>query len=378
MANVGAKTSRLIGPNELADCLSWGLARLGAERAEAILRQVRGANLPEPRELPTVERESPEKTSTTVARSLPSGPQILAPQWIAAATFGPLGLYEVAIARRGAGAAATVVLFASELADGWFEHFAKVGNGRAAVSLGKGRGTATDNCPVFEPLVRRLRDQGMTYLQAFAPEDDDARRLERAGFRPIADLSIRVLESAGFGPAMETARRGWGERAARRLDADWEFVSLASLGASWPERLAVVLEATFRETLDCPRLSEVRTVDEIIHGYIESPRIDHASSSLLRVAGEDVGCLLLARHPRWSSESTQLTRLEVAYLGVVPWVRGQRWGWQLVAEAVRVARFTGVNQIVLAVDRANVPAITLYRAIGFRECDRDAAWGRRL
>ena len=78
----------------------------------------------------------------------------------------------------------------------------------------------------------------------------------------------------------------------------------------------------------------------------------------------DVGCLLLADHPRHNS-------MELLYLGLIPAARGRGWGKHLVRRAQGLTRLAGRSRLVLAVDAANAPAVQTYTATGFQ------AWQRR-
>ena len=84
------------------------------------------------------------------------------------------------------------------------------------------------------------------------------------------------------------------------------------------------LMRTYEQTLDCPELNDVRTIDDIIAGHLAQGRHDPERWWLAFDAGRPVGTLLLTELP----ESAR---------GTFPmWVwcaaRGQGWGRQLVAK----------------------------------------------
>jgi len=129
------------------------------------------------------------------------------------------------------------------------------------------------------------------------------------------------------------------------------------------ERLARIIEATYQQTLDCPRLNSVRAIDDVLAGYRGTGVFDPARWLVVRHQGRDVGCLLLADHP-------QHENYELVYMGVVAAARGHHWGIQMTRYAQWLARKAKRPRLVLAVDAANGPAITIYAAAGFRAWDQ--------
>ena len=85
---------------------------------------------------------------------------------------------------------------------------------------------------------------------------------------------------------------------------------------------------------------------------------------IVRHEERDVGCLLLADHPRHDN-------MELLYLGLIPAARGRGWGRQLCAARSGLPGCAGRRRLVLAVDAANAPAVQTYTAVGFQ------AWQRR-
>ena len=52
--------------------------------------------------------------------------------------------------------------------------------------------------------------------------------------------------------------------------------------------------------------------------------------------------------------------------GIVPWARGRGLGTDITRHAQWLAEKAGVEQLVLAVDALNEPALSVYAAAGFR------------
>jgi GNAT superfamily N-acetyltransferase len=90
---------------------------------------------------------------------------------------------------------------------------------------------------------------------------------------------------------------------------------------------------------------------------------------IVRHADQDVGCLILADHPRYEN-------MELVYMGVVPEGRGQGWGIEVVRHAQRLARRAGRQRLVLAVDASNQPAIRMYASAGFQAWDQRRVYYR--
>jgi ribosomal-protein-alanine N-acetyltransferase len=67
---------------------------------------------------------------------------------------------------------------------------------------------------------------------------------------------------------------------------------------------------------------------------------------------------------------------EILSIGVIPEARGRGAGRALIAAAVDRLRLRGINDLFLEVDETNLPALALYRALGFRERGRRQSYYR--
>jgi ribosomal protein S18 acetylase RimI-like enzyme len=186
-------------------------------------------------------------------------------------------------------------------------------------------------------------------IQALLQTDSgiDAQRLRAAGFEHVADLLYLVSPASAFPSTCP--------------DDGLQYEQYSSDAA---EGFAAVVERTYLGTRDCPRLNGVRPIGEVLEGYRSVGRFDPSNWRLVRHAGRDVGCLLLAEHPRhklW----------EIVYMGIIPEARGNGWGLAVTRNAQWLAGRAGAKRLVLAVDATNEPAIKGYAAAGF------AGWDRR-
>jgi ribosomal protein S18 acetylase RimI-like enzyme len=145
------------------------------------------------------------------------------------------------------------------------------------------------------------------------------------------------------------------------------------------ETYAPANEAAFREalgrtyvgTLDCPELSGIRTVDEILAGYRATPPYRPELWRLARADNVPAGLVIVTELPETGG-------WELSYLGVVPEFRRRGVGRGLVAHVVVAAREGAAGQLLVTVDERNAPARRLYAAAGFRPGEAREVYLRRL
>jgi mycothiol synthase len=192
-----------------------------------------------------------------------------------------------------------------------------------------------------------LRARGVKVCQAFATpaETLSLAPLERHGFRRVTDL---------------VSLRG-------ELGADRPRPRLGFTPESPPfsDPFRATLLGTHEATLDCPELNGDRTPDELLAGFADPA--PGTTWHLAREGGEPVGVVTLA--PGGAGRD-----LELAYLGVVPGVRGRGLGSELLAFARAEAAGRGAAALTTSVDARNGPALKLYRRNGFVETDRRGVW----
>jgi GNAT superfamily N-acetyltransferase len=125
------------------------------------------------------------------------------------------------------------------------------------------------------------------------------------------------------------------------------------------ERFEKVISQSYEGTMDCPGLSGLRTMGEVVEGHRYSGIFEPKGWWLMEYEGEDVGVILL------NSTEEVANRLELVYMGLARRARGKRLGRVLLSRAFEAAGWLDKKIIRLAVDRKNVPAIKLYRRFGF-------------
>ncbi len=135
--------------------------------------------------------------------------------------------------------------------------------------------------------------------------------------------------------------------------------TLATYTPDLRDQFAQTIEASYCQTLDCPRLSGLRPMEDVIAGH-QANAFDPTLWFLLKRNGHNTGVLLLA-HRRESAT------LELVYLGLTPMNRGIGLGAQLMKLALLTSIRVQAATITLAVDRANSPAVHLYRCQHFQQ-----------
>jgi mycothiol synthase len=128
-------------------------------------------------------------------------------------------------------------------------------------------------------------------------------------------------------------------------------------------RFANLVESTYQDTKDSPRLNGVRQIEDVLEGYRAVGTFDPRCWFFVKENGVDIGCLLLAEHAAYKN-------LELIYMGVIPSARGRGWGVHIAQFAQWQASNAGCARLVLAVDEANQPGLRMYAAAGFQIWDR--------
>ena len=127
---------------------------------------------------------------------------------------------------------------------------------------------------------------------------------------------------------------------------------------------------SYQQTLDCPALSGLRDVDDVIAGHQAVGIFDPQLWSVVVENGR----------PLWlpaAGGGTAARALELVYLGLSPEkARGRGFGAKASLMEPRAGGHAARRHFAvmsLAVDEKNVPALALYRRCGYRRVRR-AAW----
>lgn len=188
-----------------------------------------------------------------------------------------------------------------------------------------------------------LRQRGAKLAQALLlPEDVPlAAPLERNGFKHVTTLRYLRRDLDRQSPPEQVMH-----------------VAFQSYAEADHALFHKTLISTYQGTLDCPELNGKRTLDEIVEGHQAQGVFLAEHWWLARDQDQAVGVLLINEMPDWHS-------WDVAYLGVVPEVRGRGLGLELIHKALREAAAAKAPWVTLAVDARNHPARRMYDRLGF-------------
>ena len=138
----------------------------------------------------------------------------------------------------------------------------------------------------------------------------------------------------------------------------------------WPDMVALV-EKTYENTLDFPRLVGMVPAEQILQGYQESHDFDANLWFFIEFQSKIIGALLLTQ-----IENTE--HLELTYVGLLQEFRGLG----LFREIVQFAQFTAFGRncshLLVSVDASNIPALSTYLHNNFHIHDQKEIYVRFL
>ena len=204
----------------------------------------------------------------------------------------------------------------------------------------------TARAQLLDHLIKRLLGRKIRIVQALPNSPSQSAFLAQHGFETRVQLSYLAYPVTGHEIDVVAAE------ATAEVQFDEYHPMLRS-------QLQSIIEATYAETLDAPQLNGMRETGDILDGYFDASNGDASRWWIVKSAGKNVGCLLLADHPTADN-------IELVYMGLILTARGRGWGCCLVRRAQVEAAKAGRSQLVLAVDARNDPAIQIYSALGFQ------------
>jgi ribosomal protein S18 acetylase RimI-like enzyme len=153
----------------------------------------------------------------------------------------------------------------------------------------------------------------------------------------------------------------------------------APAGCTWhtylPEThdlFAHAILQSYRDSLDCPAMNGLRTIDDVIAGHKSSGEFDPQCWFILKKNDQPLAVLLLMRVPRSDMA-------ELAYLGLAPDARGRGLGDVMLRQAFwTVRQRMQLPRVTLAVDSRNIPALKLYYRHGMQQMGVKTAMLRDL
>ncbi len=146
-----------------------------------------------------------------------------------------------------------------------------------------------------------------------------------------------------------------------------EGVNWLTLADTDEATFAAVILRTYIESRDCPALTGVRSMRDVMASHRGAGVFDPLGWYLLEYRQERVGVLITARTPVSGN-------LDVVYVGLVPEARGKGLGRLCMHRAIQRARDLALSGVTLAVDASNQPACRLYAGMGFSVYSRKDVW----
>ncbi len=179
-------------------------------------------------------------------------------------------------------------------------------------------------------------------------------------------VGTELLAGAGFARVgeLQYMERSIGGVARHRREAGLEWVTY---GPRVHATFAEVIEASYEGSLDCPALTGVRQIEEVIEAHKAAGVFEPNGWLLLMCDGQPVGVLLLSR-------VLYRPAMEIVYMGLIRRARGRGLGHVLVQRAIAEAQQRGVGALMLAVDAGNAPARRIYTANGFGTTTARQVW----
>jgi ribosomal protein S18 acetylase RimI-like enzyme len=213
-------------------------------------------------------------------------------------------------------------------------------------------------CDVEDALILHsvtwMRRQGARIGQCLMPPDDAylARPLLRHDFFRATTLAYLCHDQIALAGSL--------------TDSGPPGLTFESYDPVQPAEFHETLATTYSETLDCPEVNDVRTVEQVIDGY-KAQGFDPRRWWLAREEGKPIGVLI-------TSAEAEGAGWELGYMGVIPGARRRGHGEWMLHRVLREANAAGVQRVTLCVDERNTPACRLYQRMGFRFFDHRAVF----
>lgn len=253
------------------------------------------------------------------------------------------------------------------------------------VHAGQLMNVAAGDRPLVASVLRRhletkLARDGVEFVQwaTDAAESNVDSWCEALGFEPIADLEYLSGETGKTLPNEQTLSSN-GPNGPGEL----ELVAISQdEGPNSLDTFAELVDRTYSDTRDCPRLSQFRTARQTLEGYRQaSAYAPELWFRLVKRSDEsampprEAGCLILARH---GDETEAAPIIELVYMGLIPECRGSGLGTTVLRAAMACAKAAGSERMILAVDRSNDVARSIYRNAGFRWVLNERVWAKAM
>lgn len=126
---------------------------------------------------------------------------------------------------------------------------------------------------------------------------------------------------------------------------------------------------SYENSLDCPEIVGLRSIEEILAGHRAQGQYEPLNWWLARQNNQAIGVVIQVDH-------NERKERELAYIGIIPEMRGMGLGRQLMQRIIGRAKADGMRRVILGLDSRNIPAWHLYTRLGFEEVDREQVFLR--
>ena len=127
-----------------------------------------------------------------------------------------------------------------------------------------------------------------------------------------------------------------------------------------------LLERTYRDSVDVPELTALRSTPRALDGYQANRSPGVEGWFVIRCHGVPAGCLILAKH--------NFPMGEISYLGLAPEFRSQGYSSGIMRFAMNWMLAQNCSKVALAVDCRNEVAFNVYQKWGFQATISYHAW----
>jgi ribosomal protein S18 acetylase RimI-like enzyme len=134
---------------------------------------------------------------------------------------------------------------------------------------------------------------------------------------------------------------------------------------------AAAIQQSYAQSLDCPGLAGMRSIEDVIAGHKGVGEFDPATWFVLLEQNNPVGVALVTALPAHQT-------MELVYLGLIPSARGRGLGEILFRQVLASTAHSAFGRINFAVDGSNRPALTLYYRHGMQRVASKIAMLRDL
>ncbi|MGQ0626839.1 MAG: GNAT family N-acetyltransferase [Phycisphaerales bacterium] len=189
-------------------------------------------------------------------------------------------------------------------------------------------------------------------------EEAQIRAFTTAGFMTLATLAYMRRDLRRFGLSTLSARQRSAALPAGLIAVGHAEVQAALGEAGARDLLRRALEASYEGTLDCPALCGLRTTDDVIDSHLCVGEFDPHLWWYVLEGEEPAGCLLFTPIPGNQT-------IELVYLGLAPRARGRGVADALLSHGLRALGTRRERTLACAVDKANSPALALYKRWNF-------------